>query len=94
MSIDDTGDVGPAAKRRSGLTMKQIKRRIEKISTITDAKKAKSARRRLSHAVLAAIAEGTIADPRKAAAIVVAHSDEARLKAKAAKGAAADADDE
>jgi hypothetical protein len=79
MSIEDVDYDAPAKKKKkgSGLSMKQIKRRLDKIGTMADAKKAKSAQRRLSSAVLAGIAEGKFPDPRKVASMVVAYSGEA-----------------
>lgn len=61
----------PVETPKSPLTMKRLKRRIEKIDAMEDEKKAKTARRRLGSQVLTAIAEGTVSDPRKAAALVM-----------------------
>ena len=95
MSIEDVDYDAPAKKKKkgSGLSMKQIKRRLDKIGAMADAKKAKSAHRRLSSAVLAGIAEGKFPDPRKVASMVVAHSGESGKAGSAYAGVETDSDD-
>ena len=70
MSIEETAVT--AEKKDKPWTAKRIKRRIEMIEAMTDPKRASKARQRLSVNVLTAIAEGTVRDPRKTAALVVA----------------------
>lgn len=69
MSIEDASGLGE--KKDRSMSVKRIKRRIERIGAMTDTKRANKARQRLSNAVLAAIAEGKVRDPRKIAAMVV-----------------------
>jgi hypothetical protein len=70
MSIEETY-AAPVEKKEKGVTVKGVKRRVEKIEAMTDAKRALRARQRLSLNVLTAIAEGKVRDPHKMAALVV-----------------------